>query len=841
MRGADPKLSGFPNRGKIPGMGHEPEQGDLFLPPPSDGQVGVINDRCQVRSRDGRRLIVAHGTVIAQYAVGDRMSEALAMVNLVEQGYAGQEAVARAFGCTARTIRRYQERFEAGGLAALGRGGGYPRGRARLRSSRARSLLELKERGMSNRAIAQRQGVSEKAIRKRLRRLGWREHEAEPLALLLEPAAMAGVETVPGELDSADPNLSASQEVDPSQEAAEVVADPAPVPSGADPNLSVFPVPPEAPPAAPAATDVPPEPWESLPFSFDIDPADRRIDRLFAALGLLDDAAPMFRPGSRVPGAGVLLALPALIESGVFEVAREVYGSLAPAFYGLRTTIVTLLLMALLRIKRPEGLKEHPPDDLGRVIGLDRAPEVKTLRRKLRRLAALRRATEFGRALARRRVASRGQALGFLYVDGHVRAYHGQHSIPKAHVARMRISMPATTDYWVGDAAGDPLFVVTADANAGLVEMLPKILDEARPLLGERRVTVVFDRGGWSPQLFAKIIASGFDIITYRKAPYRRVAKRRFKTYQTGSADQTESYILADQTVRLRLPDRKRRQRSEPRTLTLRQVTRLSDDGHHQTPIVTSRLDISALEVATRMFGRWKQENFFKYLREEYALDALVEYDVEPDNPLREVPNPTRHDIDSQLRQARINLAELEAQYGQAALNNREQARPTIRGFKIAHGKIGSAIRQALERVTTLEARRTKIPTHIPVQQVVAGDVVKLAPERQHLTSLLKMVAYQAESDLVRLVGPYYRRLEDEGRTLVQNALASSADIEVDAHELRVRLSPLSSPHRTAAIAALADQLNAAAVVFPGTRLHLRFSVGSPAQSASGPDSSGGG
>jgi prepilin-type processing-associated H-X9-DG protein len=215
--------------------------------------------------------------------------------------------------------------------------------------------------------------------------------------------------------------------------------------------MSASPVLPPSPEVAPAPAEVlPGQGEEPLAFSFDTDPADRRVDRLFAHLGLLDDAAPLFRAGSRVPGAGVLLALPALIESGVIEVAREVYGSLAPAFYGLRTTIVALVLMALLRIKRPEGLKEHPPDDLGRVLGLDRAPEVKTLRRKLRRLAALGRTTEFGRALARRRVASRGQALGFLYVDGHVRAYHGQHPIPKAHVARMRISMPATTDYWVG-------------------------------------------------------------------------------------------------------------------------------------------------------------------------------------------------------------------------------------------------------------------------------------------------------------------------------------------------------------------------------------------------------
>jgi len=78
-----------------------------------------------------------------------------------------------------------------------------------------------------------------------------------------------------------------------------------------------------------------------------------------------------------------LLALPSLVASGIFTIARNTYGSIGPAFYGLRTTLVALLLMGLLRIKRPEGLKEHAPKDLGRILGLDRAPEVKTLRRKL--------------------------------------------------------------------------------------------------------------------------------------------------------------------------------------------------------------------------------------------------------------------------------------------------------------------------------------------------------------------------------------------------------------------------------------------------------------------------
>jgi prepilin-type processing-associated H-X9-DG protein len=267
--------------------------------------------------------------------------------------------------------------------------------------------------------------------------------------------------------------------------------------------------------------------------------------------------------------------------------------------------------MALWRIKRPEGLKEHSPAELGRVLGLDRAPEVKTLRRKLARLAASGRAAQFGRALAQRRVAVRGAALGFLYADGHVRVYHGQHRLPKTHVARMRLSMPATSDYWINDDAGDPLFVVTAQANAGLVKMLPVLLEEVRVLVGEQRVTVVFDRGGYSPKLFQQILDANFDLLTYRKGRYRPIGGQRFRARWTRVNGRTMQYVLADQEVRL-LKGK----------LRLRQVTRLKENGH-QTPILTSRRDLSAPQVAYWMFNRWRQENFFKYLREEYAKSPI--------------------------------------------------------------------------------------------------------------------------------------------------------------------------------------------------------------------------
>ncbi|PYT97849.1 MAG: hypothetical protein DMG38_17975 [Acidobacteria bacterium] len=158
--------------------------------------------------------------------------------------------------------------------------------------------------------------------------------------------------------------------------------------------------------------------------------------------------------------------------------------------------------------------------------------------------------------------------FGFLYADGHVRAYHGQHTIPKAYVTRARLAAPATTDYWVNDQRGDPLFVVTAEANTALTRMLPTVLGEVRKLLGpQRRVTVVFDRGGWSPKLFRELLALDFDLLTYRKGRTRRIAESRFTQHRAKLDGRRVRYLLHEQPVRFLRGK-----------LRLRQITRLTQD-----------------------------------------------------------------------------------------------------------------------------------------------------------------------------------------------------------------------------------------------------------------------
>jgi hypothetical protein len=236
---------------------------------------------------------------------------------------------------------------------------------------------------------------------------------------------------------------------------------------------------------------------------------------------------------------------------------------------------------------------------------------------------------------------------------------------------------------------------------------------------------------------------------------------------------------------------------------------------------------LAAVTVAYRMFERWRQENFFKYLREEYALDALADYQMEPEKQDRTVPNPQRRAVEKQLAAARAELKQVQALYGQAAATNEERARPTIRGFKIAHGKLGQRMRDIQERIAAIEARREQTLARVPVRDLGGEPLVRLSRERKHLTNCIKMVAYQSESDLFALLRPRYKRADEEGRTLVTTALQSAADLEVRDGELRVTLAPLSSPHRSRAVASLCEELNGMRTCFPGTRLVMKFGVAS--------------
>src|SRR5206468_2419051 len=147
---------------------------------------------------------------------------------------------------------------------------------------------------------------------------------------------------------------------------------------------------------------------------------------------------------------------------------------LPPGYYSLETIFLLLAFLALARIRSLEALRYQPPGEWGKLLGLDRVPEVKTLRAKLAALCTdPERPRAWSSTLAQEWMAAEPEAAGTLYIDGHVRVYHGsQTKLPRPYVSRERLCLRGITDYWVNALDGQPFFMVSRAVDPGLLQVL---------------------------------------------------------------------------------------------------------------------------------------------------------------------------------------------------------------------------------------------------------------------------------------------------------------------------------------------------------------------------------
>ena len=546
--------------------------------------------------------------------------------------------------------------------------------------------------------------------------------------------------------------------------------------------------------------------------------AKREVERVLSSIGNLIEAAPGFIASEGVRHAGVLLALPALAKVGLLEAGREAYGVLHKGFYGLQSILLILSFMALLRIKTPEQLKRSNPGELGIVLGLDRAPEVKTLRKKLKEMGLRNKAGEFISFLSKRWADEDRGVIGFAYIDGHVRPYNGRkHTLPKTHVARRRLSLSATTDFWINDAQGEPLFFVTAEANDSLLSMLEKaVIPELKKLGGkDKRVTIIFDREGWSPATFEKWFKTGVDVITYRKGKYNPWPEECFVEVKSQVRGKGVTYLLGERSIKIN------------KNFWVREVRRLCDNGH-QTSIITTREDLTDEQIARRMFFRWNQENFFRYMREEYALDHLVTNEVEPADVERLVPNPAKKEKRKLTQGLKWELEKLKREYGDKALKNDETRRLNRRDFNSAHLGCKEKIVKLEKEIEQSKSELKQIPDKVAIKQLLAKhEIVRLETERKIFTDGIKMICYRAETCLFNLIAPFFTRNMDEGRAFLKSVFQQPADITPDEERriMTIKFHTMSSPRANRVLKQLCDVMNQESYVYPGTRMTMAFTA----------------
>jgi hypothetical protein len=559
----------------------------------------------------------------------------------------------------------------------------------------------------------------------------------------------------------------------------------------------------------------------------------RPDERVLAAFGLLNGAPIRFEPCRDVSFGGVLCALPALAENGLFRHIHDCLVQLR-GYYGTLHVIVLLAHMALCRIKAVEQLQYQPPGELGKLSGLDRVPEVRCLRRKLAALSVDDGPPKWAGLLSRDWLEAAPELAGALYVDGHVRLYHGsQTELPRRYVSRQRLCLRGTTDYWVNDILGQPFFAVERPIDHGLLEALrsdivPRLLKEVpgqpteEELEADRyraRFVILFDREGYSPEFFKEMWQTHrIACITYHKYPKDDWPADEFA--------EIETTLSGGEQVSLQLAERGSWIGDRKSGLWVREIRKLTTSGH-QVSLISTAFGGSAVQDAAGLFSRWSQENFFGYMMEHFAIDLLNEYRTEeiPETK-RPVVNPKWRELDRQKRSVKSKLTHRQARFAALTLHpeSNEAARTKWEKQK---AELVEAIEQLEHEMAEINSQLKTTPSHLEWDALPASErFERLAPSRKQLVDTVKMIAYRAETAMASIVRESLARTDD-ARSLLRDLFRSEADLlpDVEQRVLRVHVHPMSNPRSNRAIAHLLNHLNAAEFTYPGTNLQLVYSL----------------
>lgn len=564
----------------------------------------------------------------------------------------------------------------------------------------------------------------------------------------------------------------------------------------------------------------------------------RSLERVAAAMGELESAPLIFQAACDVPLGGVMLAIPGLLLLGLLRHSGELY-SLPPGFYGMSSIFLLLALMALARTRSIEQLRYAAAGEWGNLLGWDRAPEVKTLRAKLAVLCKEQgRAARWNALLAQEwiaeyeAVATAGMAF---YIDGHVRVYHGDEAkLPLHYVPRERFSMRATVDYWVNALDGQPFCYFNQAVDHGLVQamrgdVLPWLethvseSEEHRQRMAADprmpRFTVVFDREGYSPDLFLELRKKRIAVLTYHRYPDE-------EKWAEGEFQQESVPLATGEKVPMKLAERGSHIGKRP-GLWVREVRKLESDGHQVSMISTNFLGDAKSQAASLM-ARWSQENFFKYMRQNFGLDALVQYGTEEMPATATAVNPAWQALDRQVRRKHAEKKSLLTKQQNAGLNQ-PLSETTMRIYEQHEGKLQAAREQVEQEIEKLKRQRKDTPRHIPVQDLPEPDrFTRLRTERKYFLDTIKMIAYRAETSMASTLREKLKR-SDDARALLRQIYDTEVDLSpnLEAKTLTVHLHHLTQAAHDAAARYLCEELTATETVFPGTDLRLIFTIGS--------------
>jgi len=506
-----------------------------------------------------------------------------------------------------------------------------------------------------------------------------------------------------------------------------------------------------------------------------------------------------------------------LISQGLDQAFKS-FHALPPGFYGLHHIIMLSCFMAISRIKNPEQLKNSPPGELGKLLGIDRVPEVGHFRKKLKQVIDQGRTDEFHTRLFQSWVTQMPEM--FFYIDGHVRVYHGQKAnLTKRFVSREKLCLSGTTEFWVNDQAGMPLMVVTGELNEKLKEGIEIIIEKLKKEIpaptdtNQPYFTLVFDRESYEPKWFFHLWEKHrVAIISYRKN-----VKDKWDDYVFISTE----VQMFNNNVTMRL--------CEICTLLdgkwFREIRKFSENGH-QTSIITTHPTLLMQLIAVKMFSRWTQENFFKYMLENFEFDRMIEYGTEEIDQKRTIVNPEYRKLSNQLKKTREKKSRLEAKVYKKIESENDKTIEEVKNDIVNTSDLIEKINAFNNEIDVLLKERSKKPSRINLSEMPQEQRYnKLKQESKKYKNAILMLAYRAETALFNNIKEFFKGADNNGRMLLKEIFSSDADMIPDYQNktLTIVLHSLSTPRANEAVIKLCELLNQTETIYPYSDLKMIF------------------
>lgn len=512
--------------------------------------------------------------------------------------------------------------------------------------------------------------------------------------------------------------------------------------------------------------------------------------------------------------AGLFFLWPFLHLLGFNDIVNNIFAPIRARLFFVRETLLTILLLAFLRYRSVEDYKSLEKRQIGLFWEGTRGMDLRTIRRKLNRLSYQKKALDFLTQLSKRYQEIDLVEVGVLYFDGHFIPYFGDKNLHKGFFTQRRLAVRSQTQYFLNDRRGHPVFFWLKAANKTLLKMLPDTIQQIKALTAQETFTIVFDRGGFSSKLFRQLDKLHIKFITYLRGAKERVNPLAFNQYTIQYHYRKQQAEL----VELGLID----MRPEHYRMVVRKK------GEKQTFILTNDWERSIDSIATLMFNRWGQENFFKYMVREYHLNSILSYFSEETSDVIMVKNPDRKEnrrmkklLEQQLKQLehflaiklgvprKRKLSERMAQKIQDAQKNAAEIRESIKQLNIQH---------------------KQMPITIPASQL--GDSRPreiLDQEKKMLVDSIKLFAYNTEEWLLDILSKKYTDYRDFRRVLLL-ILKQPGTIQRIDDRIVIRLHSLHNPRFQRTAIYLADEINQMKIPAPSGKGILHFEVENESQ-----------